>query len=243
MICTFSLVDSGVVSAAHSHRYSDNIYISDSNVKTRTVYACTSAKAVGNPITGGWIRKSDVQEVYYGESASNIEGKSFSTVKTVSFSVTGSALKEVLEAKLGCSATWKKEKFSARAKNSSSNRTNDSRYIAYCIQNIYQKYRLEYKANKQKYCYSCKRWITRSSKSYTTYAYKKTSVKGAFFYADKKSSLINEAKACMVKDGITYENFGKKGRGYLTSNGKVLTGPANKNNQNYNAFSNIKNWQ
>ena len=244
MICTCTLINPETVSAAaHKHRYSENYYIPNVKVKTRTAYECTSAKAIGSPITGGWIRKSDVQEVYYGESASDINGRSFSTVKTVSFNVTGSALKGALEAKLGCDKTWKKETFSARAKNSARNRTNKARYIAYCIQNTYQKYELKYKNMNQKYCYTCKRWITQSSKTCTAYAYKKASTNGAFFYADKKSSLTNEAKVCMYKDGIMYEDLGKEGRGYLASNGRVLTGFANKNDQNYNAFSNIKNWR
>ena len=39
-----------------------------------------------------------------------------------------------------------------------------------------------------------------------------------------------------------YEDYGKEGRGYLVKNGRILTGAANKKKQNYNAFSNIKNW-
>lgn len=230
--------------AAHKHKYTDGSS-RYGTPKTRVVYECTSATPVGSPITGGWMRKSDVQTVYYGESASDIAGKSFTTIKTVSFNVTGTALKGALEAKLGCSKTWKNSTYSAKARNSSRNKTNKARYIAFFTQNKYQKYKMVYKVKNQKYCLSCRKWVTQSTSTKTAYAYKKTGTNGAFFYADKKSSLTAETKVCLYKDGIKYEDYSKDSktpRGYLSKNGKILTGAANKNNQNYNAFSNIKYW-
>lgn len=230
--------------AAHKHKYTDGSSRYGSP-RTRVVYECTSSTPQGSPITGGWMRKSDVQGVYYGESASNIAGKSFTTIRTVSFNVSGTALKGVLEAKLGCTKKWKNSTYSATAKNSSRNKTNVARYIAFFTQSSYQKYKMAYNVKNQKYCLSCKKWITQSTSKKTAYAYKKIGTSGAFFYADKKSSLTAETKVCLYKDGIKYEDYSKdskKPRGYLSKNGSILTGPANKNNQNYNAFSNIKNW-
>lgn len=238
MLCTCLVIFPESVSAAHKHRYSGK-YVKE---KHRIVYECTSATAIGGPITGGWIRKSGVQKVHCGERAGNIAGKSFSTARTVSFGVTERALKRALEAKLGCGKTWKNSNYIVKAKKSSRNKTDKARYIAFFIQNKYQKYKMTYRVKNQKYCSACKKWITRSNSAKTTYAYKKVGADGAFFYADKKSYLTAERKVCLYKDGIMYEDYGKEGRGYLVKNGRILTGAANKKKQNYNAFSNIKNW-
>ncbi len=228
-------------SAACKHKYTDGSSRYGAPQK-RVTYQCTSSKPIGSRITGGWIRKSGVQKVLQGESASNIAGKSFSTSKTVSFNITGSALKGALEAKLGCSKTWKNSKYYATATNSSRNKTNNARFIAYFTQNSYQKYKLVYKVRNQQYCLSCRNWITQSTATKTAYAYKKTGTDGAFFYSDSKAALTNQTKVCLYKDGIMYEDFSREGRGYLAKNGSILKGAAEKNNQNYNAFSNIKRW-
>ena len=229
----FATMEVSATSKSHKHVY----------YAKKDDYNCISTTKVGSSITGGWFRKSGVQEVYANESASNIAGKSFSTKRTVSFNIPLGTLQNILKAKLGCSVSWEKGVYSATAKNSARNsRDNKARYIAFCMQNRYQKYKMKYRVTHKKYCSKCNKWITQSVKTKTAYAYKKIGTNSAFFYSDKKSNLTSEVKQCLYKDGIMYESFEKEKRGYLHKNGKILTGAANKGNQNYNAFSNIKYW-
>ena len=92
----------------------------------------------------------------------------------------------------------------------------------------------------QKECKTCgKRTVGVKKNQSIGYAYKPYGEVSGYICSDKAKWLKNNyTSMCLVKDGIKFEN----GQYLVDKNGKVMRGPFSKNNQQFNAFSNIKYW-
>lgn len=216
----------------------EHFFNSETNMNTKYTYSNVVVTSTGKVCYSGWVRQSPVQSVAKGESSSIAKGTKYTVTKTLSATLTGNVLGTV-ESKIGCTAEWKKETFSVTVSNSAKNKTNKLRYIAYFTSNKYKEYKVTYQINKYRKCTLCGQWVkVKSTKMDGGYVYKMVGTNGGFFYSDTKSALQPSKNIGFKKNGVRFAS-GK----FLTKGGKSLPGwYLTKDNQNFNAFSDIRYW-